>query len=306
MNKKHAAVPGALGLLLIIGALVLVIYFVDRPMPGAPPATALSAPQTPETESPTLTEPPFVEEQGPTSAPATSASEQIPTDYPSATPTALPPRSLSELPITFPIMSPDVADYFNRVARADDIALIPAARLFMLSAIDTGRSRVGFASWAEAEQALDGLIGEIDFVTYNPEHWAQTPSDEQGDLISTVQRAAEFAHSRGVQLMVSPDRRFARESLGEIAKYADMIGLQGQRVQNDPAAFEAWARELIQVARASNPEVKIFVQVGATQGTAEQMLSAIKTIEGAIDGIAIWSAPSTLPILQEFVSKLRP
>jgi hypothetical protein len=198
-----------------------------------------------------------------------------------------------------------VADYFNQIARPDDIALLLSARLFMLPSINAGRVRVGFASWAEAEQQLDGLIDQIDFVTYNPEHWAQTPEEERSNLVATVERAAEFAHSRNMQLMVSPDRRFARESLGEIAKHADLIGLQGQRLQDDPAVFEAWARELIQIARASNPDVLIFVQVGATQGTASEMMAAIRTIEGDIDGISIWSAPSTLPILVEFVSLLR-
>jgi hypothetical protein len=306
MSKSEGLILGALGLLTLAIALVLVVYYVNRPFTS--PAPTGSPLATPGSQSALPTRFPTEAPIEPTPRPIASTTaipEGIPTAAPSDTPAGRAEDSLSYLPITFPIMSSEVADYFNRIAQPGDIALIPTARLSMLPSINAGRVRVGFASWAQAEQELEGLIGQIDFVTYNPEHWTQTPPEEQQDLIGTVQRAAEFTHTRGIQLMVSPDRRFARESLGEIAKYADLIGLQGQRLQNDPDGFESWATELIQVARASNPEVRIFVQVGATQGTAQQMLAAIQTIEGDIDGIAIWSAPSTLSILQDFVTLLR-
>jgi hypothetical protein len=108
-----------------------------------------------------------------------------------------------------------------------------------------------------------------------------------------------------MKLMVSPDLRFAMDYIDEIAKYADIVGLQGQRKQEDPQVFEAWARDLIKKARASNPDVLIFVQVGATHGSARQMYAAVDTIVDDIDGISIWVNSSTLNILKDFVNLIR-
>lgn len=221
-------------------------------------------------------------------------------------PEGTPSGDLSTLPITFPIMSPEMAAYFNRIARPDDIALILSGHMNLLPEITSGQVRVGFASWAEAEGVLPGIANRIDIVSYNPEHWEQTPAAEKENLPRTIQAAAEFAHNQGVKLMVTPDLRFASEYLDEIAPYADMIGLQGQRIQNDPQEFKVRAREMIQITRANNPDVQIYVQVGATQGTASEMLAAIQTISNEIDGISIWTNLQTFGIFQEFVSKIRP
>jgi hypothetical protein len=219
-----------------------------------------------------------------------------------------PGSNLSELPLSIAILSKATADYFNQIARPDDIAAIPTTAVNpsqVLPLISAGQIKMGYASWAEAEQELDGLLGQIDIVSYNPEHWNLTPIEEQQNLVATVQQAADFAHARGLVFMVAPDLLFAEQQLAEIAPYADVIGLQGQELQGDPQTFETRMTNLINVARASNPNVEIHVQVGATHGTAEEMLAAIETISDIIDGIAVWSAPETLDILQEFVSLIR-
>lgn len=220
--------------------------------------------------------------------------------------TATRPVDLSTLPVTFPITSPEMADFFNEIARPEDIALLPQAHLDLLPELTAGQVRVAFASWMEAQTALPGLAGEIEIVTYNPEHWEQTPQAEKENLPATVQNAAEFARSLGLEFMVTPDRRFATEHLPELAASADILGLQGQRLQEDPAAFEAWMREMIQAARMSNPELEVFVQVGTTQGSAEEMYRSIQTVAGEIDGISVWATPATLDELVEFIALIRP
>ncbi len=257
---------------------------------------------TPGAESPTL--PPPVPSS---TLPVDSTTEplMLPTLDPAAATRTPLPNDLSQLPVTYPIMTSEMAAYFNRTARPLDIALIPAAQLRFLPAIESGRVRVGFASWEEAERRLPELADQIDIIAYNPEHWAQTPAAERADLPATVRRAADVARSYGLTFMVSPDRRFAADHLADIAPYADMIGLQGQRLQHDPQGFASWARELIAIARAANPNVQIFVQVGATQGTSAQMLAAIETIAGQIDGISIWTNARTFPILEQFIVSLQ-
>ena len=222
------------------------------------------------------------------------------------TPEARPTRDLSSLPISFPIMTAEMADYFNQIARPDDSALLPAAQLRWLTYIQAGTVKAGFPDWSQAESQLPDLAGQIDVISYNPEHWEQTPEEEKANLPETVQRAQGVAHQYNLQFMVAPDRRFARDYLRQIAPSADLIALQGQRIQEDPEAFAAWALELIAVAREANPQVKIYVQVGANQGTAEEMLAAIQTIAGEIDGISIWVNPDSLETLKAFVALIRP
>lgn len=272
------------------------MVFLAACQPGLPTATP------PPGEPPTL---------APTGAPTLTASrsaspEPERTVTATATPEPGPPPDLSRLPISFPIMNAEMAAYFNQIARPDDAALLPVAQLRWLPHIKAGTVKAGFPSWSQAESRLPELAGKIAVVSYNPEHWEQTPAEEQANLPDTVQRAQEVAHQYDLQFMVAPDRRFARDYLRQIAPAADLIALQGQRIQQDPEAFEAWASALIAIAREANPQVKVFVQVGANRGTAEEMLAAIQTIGGEIDGISIWVNPTSLETLKAFVALIRP
>ena len=222
---------------------------------------------------------------------------------PAVAQTSLP--ELSALPLTFPVQSPEIAAYFNRVADPDDIAAFPEPFVHLLPQVTTGRKMVFYRSWAEAERELDGLIDQIDLIGYNPEHWEHTPLAEQQNLPEVVQRAATFAHEHGRQFMLVPDRRFAEEHLRQVVPYIDAVVLQGQRLQKDPDAFATWSRDMISLVRAGNPVVEIYVQVGATQGASSEMLDAIRMVAADIDGIAVWSLPRSLTTLQEFVSPLR-
>lgn len=216
------------------------------------------------------------------------------------------PTELCTLPLTFPVQSSEIAAYFNQVARPEDIAAFPSLYVQLLPQVTAGQKMVVFRSWAEAEQELAGLIDQIELVGYNPEHWEYTPLDEQQNLPATVQQAAAFAHAHGLQFMLIPDRQFAEAYLDQFVPHVDIIILQGQRLQDDPQAFAAWMGEMISLARASNPAAQIYVQVGATQGSASEMLTAIQTVANDIDGIAVWSLPRSFDILQEFVSLIRP
>jgi hypothetical protein len=228
------------------------------------------------------------------------------TSFSAAPALATPPSAnLADLPLTFPIQSPEVAAYFNQIARPDDIATISASSKSSISQINAGRKMIGFAAWADAEVEIENLKGQISGVLYDPEHWENTPLSEQQNLAATIKHAAEYTHARGLIFFVAPDRRFVEESLADFAPYVDMLMLQGQRVQEDPQLLAGWVHEKALIARKANPDIKIFVQVGATRGSAQVMLTALQAMSEDIDGIAVWSMPRTLGILQELVGLLR-
>ena len=212
---------------------------------------------------------------------------------------------LSELPISFPIHAPEVAAYFDEIARPADTASVPLDRLFLLSQMESGEKMVAFRSWTEAQSQLDDLSGSVEWVMYNPEHWELTPEDEQQDLATIVQQFAEAVHAREMRFLFAPDRQYAELYLDQVAPYVDAVMLQGQRLQHDPQTFATWVLGMTDVAHRANDDIQVYVQVGATRGTAEEMYTAIETVAGEIDGIAIWSMPRTLEILQEFVTLVR-
>lgn len=212
---------------------------------------------------------------------------------------------LASLPLTFPIMSNNTASYFNDVARTHDIAIFTDSFLQLVPAVDAGRRQVAFASWQQAERELDAVADQIDVIAYNPEHWNRTPMFEQRNLPETVERAAGVAHARGLQFMFVPDRAFAEEHLAEVAPYIDMVTLQGQQLQEDPAEFADWILKMIGIVRANNPQVEIYVQVGATSGPASEMVAALRTVYADIDGISVWSTPRSFGRLREVVGLIR-
>lgn len=212
---------------------------------------------------------------------------------------------LDQLPLTFPVQSDETVAYFNRVARSNDIALVPSRQASWLPQITRGRKMVVFASWAEAEQQLDGLRSQVDIVAYNPEHWDQTPTSEQQNLVATVQRASAFASARGLPLLVAPDRQFATQYAGQIAPYADGLLLQGQRLQDDPKVYAAWIRDTAASARAGKAGVLIYAQVSLAIGTATVCDAAARAAAPDVNGISVWSSPSTFDALQAFVDLIR-
>ena len=162
-------------------------------------------------------------------------------------------KDLSQLPISFPVQSPDVAAYFQEMAGPADIASILPAQLFLLPEGTPGQKMAAFRSWADAEQQLDALTEPVDMIMYNPEHWEYTPEDEQKDLAATVRQFADLAHARGLRFMFAPDRRYAEEYLQQVAPDIDAVLLQGQQLQHDPQTFATWVLGMARVGRTANP-----------------------------------------------------
>jgi hypothetical protein len=213
---------------------------------------------------------------------------------------------LSTLPLTFPGQSTEVIDYFNSIAQPNDVVSIPNAYINAVPEVKAGQAMVSFASWNDAQKVIPGLLSQIKWVLYDPEHWANTPTSEQQNLPTTVKNAAEYLHSNNLRLFLAPDRRFVDEYLNDFAPNVDALLLQGQLLQNDTALFASWITEKITIARTANPKILIYVQVAANRGTPEEMLKAIQSVSDQLNGIAIWSTPPYLDTLKGFIGLLRP
>jgi hypothetical protein len=86
-------------------------------------------------------------------------------------------------------VGPPLVDWFNRVARTDDIARIERVdQLGLLDRVQVGRKLVIFKSAAEAEQYVPQIADQIDIIGYNLEHGPANPLEEQADPLAGVKR----------------------------------------------------------------------------------------------------------------------
>jgi hypothetical protein len=201
-------------------------------------------------------------------------------------------------------INPGLVDWFNQVARPDDVAAVTAQQVEWLDQVTAGRKQVLFASVAEAEAMVPSLAGKIDIIGYDLEHWPATPAEEQADPVAAVQRLQTLARQYDLIVMLGPDRRFALTHGAEMAPYADRFSLQLQRMQNDPDALRAFALPLIHDLRQANPALEISAQF-RTEGSMEQLRALVASLQDEIDGVSIIYNSQTVASAQELVRLLR-
>jgi hypothetical protein len=166
---------------------------------------------------------------------------------------------------------------------------------------------VTFSSVAElrSEVSGGGLPPGTRAVLYDPEVWQFTPAAEQRDPVRAAAEAAELAHAHGLQLIVAPAlnlttvldpgssaprwQRFLNVGLARaIARYADVIELQAQSLERDPAVYTAFVREAAAQARAGNPAVRVLAGLstnppGGPVGS-QQLAAAIEATRSMVSG----------------------
>jgi hypothetical protein len=201
------------------------------------------------------------------------------------------------------------ASFYEQFAQPGDIGVITAQNLHhfnLVAAVVPSKTIAGgFVSWAAGQPVLDSLQGKVGYVVYGPEHWAQTPTNEQQNLVATVRNVSQVVHSRGMKLILVPDRRFDQQYMPQLAPFAEIIVLQGQRIQANPADFHDQLQPLIDAAKSASPTVKVFASVGTNNGaTSASMRAALATLAGHIDGISIFSFDDQASVntLQQFIS----
>jgi hypothetical protein len=213
---------------------------------------------------------------------------------------------MTQLPILVQLTDQTFSAAFTAVARSTDGGLISQGNFWLLPLMTIGSHGAVYTAWAGAQAGFQPYSTQFTYFCYNPEHWTNTPQSEQDNLVATVQQASTTIHSMGNQFILVPDQSFDQAYLSQMAPYADIYGLQGERFENDLTKFMTYVPPEIPAVRAANPNAKVYVQVGSQYGTAQQMYDTASLVIGQVDGILVWTAPGTLTTVQQFLAMVRP
>ncbi|HJP76931.1 MAG TPA: hypothetical protein VJ914_21865 [Pseudonocardiaceae bacterium] len=110
-------------------------------------------------------------------------------------------------------------------------------------------------------------------VIYDAEHWAQTPADEQRDPASYYRQAAAITHQHGLIFIATPAMdlvnagakvadpaaSFLSQNIdASAAANADVLDIQAQSLERDPATYRDFVGKAAQQARSANPRVTVL------------------------------------------------
>jgi hypothetical protein len=228
-----------------------------------------------------------------------------------AVPTSLvqagpPPQSESVRDLWLDVsLGPPLVDWFNRVARPDDIARVENVRqMDLIDDVTTGRKLVVFKSVAEAERFVPRIADQIDIIGYNLESGQGYLSEELADPVSNVKRMHDLARQYDLLLAFGPDHNLALSDGVAVAPYVDIIVLQVQRVQTDPATVFEFVLPLIPRLREANPDLEVSVQV-RTEGDVIGVVDLIDALNDQLDGVSILTSPETVRTAEALVTELQ-
>ncbi len=202
-------------------------------------------------------------------------------------------------------LGPPLVTWFNRVARPNDIARVEHIReIGLLDEVTVGRRLVVFKSVAEAERFVPVIADRIDIIGYNLEQGPFNPASDQADPVGSVMRMHDLAQEYDLKLAFGPDHRFAESDGVAVAPYVDIMVLQVQRVQTEPATVVDFTMPLIQGLRRANPDLNVSVQV-RTEGDVVALVDLVDSIRDDLDGVSILTSPETVDIAEDLVTELR-
>lgn len=202
-------------------------------------------------------------------------------------------------------LGPPLLEWFNGVARPDDIARIEnIEQLALLEQVTAGRKLVIFKSVAEASQIVPQIADQIDIIGYNLEHAPVTPQAEQDDPVGSVAQLRQLADQYGLFLALGPDRTFALSHGPAMAPYVDIFVLQVQRVQNEPTTVRDFVLPLVPQLRATNPTIAITIQL-RTEGDVTYLADLVDSLRGQLDGVSILTSPESVAVAEALVAELQ-
>jgi hypothetical protein len=160
-----------------------------------------------------------------------------------------------------------------------------------------------FDSYREfAAAARHGLPGDVRAVVYDNEHWSRTPRREQQHPGVYAARFAHLAHQLGLTFIAAPSPVGQGRMYEADARHADVLDLQLQGIESDPAAYARRVRQASKHARRINPGVRIVAEISSNPAkvspnwdgvdTPAALHRTIDSLVGpraaAVDGIWPW------------------
>ena len=138
-----------------------------------------------------------------------------------------------------------------------------------LSRFPQVRKAMGIATARDLDKLVTQHIPELpyplDMVYYDPEHWEQTPVEEQQRVPETLSGVAQRIREAGYRVGFAPDRRFTLELYKEINwSEVDLFVFQTQRVvctEADLPAFHEMVNRVASFIHSRNPRTEIYVQL---------------------------------------------
>ena len=170
---------------------------------------------------------------------------------------------------------------------------------------------VSGASWAsearfEADLAAGAIPAGTRAVMYDPERWADTPVVEQRDPVAAIRAFAAAARAAGYQVIVTPHPNLVgvpgavcgphpAESLEDAflrcgitaaaARVADVVEVQAQYLETDPARYADVVRRATEQARAANPTALVISGLSTRfASTAQTLVDAWMAVRDIVDG----------------------
>lgn len=202
-------------------------------------------------------------------------------------------------------LGPPLVDWFNSVARPNDIARLENAnQLILFEQITVGRKLLIFKSATEAERLIPSVADQVDIIGYNLEHDPANPADEQDNPVASVRRMRALADQYNLVLAFGPDHDFALSDGVAIAPFVDIFVLQVQRVQTDPQTVFDFVLPLVPQLRTANPNLQISIQV-RTEGDVEAIADLVSALKDDLDGVSILTSPNTVPVAEALVEELQ-
>jgi hypothetical protein len=164
-----------------------------------------------------------------------------------------------------------------------------------------------FASYASMQQTIasGSLIPGVKAVMYDNESWSSTPTVEKQNPAKYEQLVSQFAHAHGLQYVAAPgadlagylnagsgisqtDSFLKLDMASDAARYADVLDIQAQSIQNNEQSYAAFVDAAAAQARAANPNIKIVSGLSTNPhgltSSATQMVSDAQAVSSQVQG----------------------
>lgn len=202
-------------------------------------------------------------------------------------------------------MSSTSVDWFNEIARPEDIATVTPETVDLLDRVTAGRKEVVFTSIEEAKVLVPVWADRMDIIGFELEQWSSSSADERSDPVGAVQELAELAERHRLKLAGRLGRRFAAEYGAELAPHLDLVALQTQRLQADPDGLQSFALPTIATLRRANPNLEISARLYG-EGSVNEFIALILLVGNSVDGVSIiYYSPAALDVAQTSMGQLR-